>query len=99
MLGDRHSPQRRLRDEREGAFAADDYSSQVELAGACGVGMKNVVEMVAAAIDPGFRLTLLDVRLLAVDQLRETANQVAAARIGITVWVIGDRMRADFHYV
>src|SRR5262245_46731349 len=75
-------PQRRLRDQPQLALAADNQTSQVEIS-----VVQHVVKMIATAIYQGLGFPLLNQRLLALDQFRQTPNEIAATRIGVAVWI------------
>ena len=98
MSGQRIDRERRLGDQRQRAFAADEQPGQVELA-----VDEHVVEPVAAAIDEALRPVVVDRACVATDQARRRNGRARASRrrgrrstraSPLCDWSI-DRMAAD----
>ena len=93
VLGNRLRAQRRLRDQGQRPFAADQQPGQIELRR---LAARRAV--ITAAVHPGLRLVGSDHGVFALDQLGQAANDFAAARIGIDVRIVGDRMAGRFEH-
>ena len=89
MLGNRLGPQRRLRRQGERPFAADQQPGQVELA-----VVQHVVQVISGPIDPRLGLMVADDSRLALDQLGQSLDDLAAPGHRIDVRIVGHGMRS-----